>query len=101
MKNKIYYYLSNIILGIYLILYLPIFVLVKNIIPESTIQFGIVVNNTMSRISIIIVVIIIILKMIFNGKKLDINKNNKILGIVIFILELLILFFLNTMIRFA
>ena len=99
MKNKMCYYLSNIILILYLILYFPLFIYVKSTLNENLFEHSLILNKTMDKITIVVVIISIIIKIIFNSKRMKINNRNKILGIVIFILELIIVAFINTLFK--
>ena len=98
MKKKLSYWLSNIILIIYAIAYIPIWRLVissetnvnsyngyqKYIMPYER-------SKDMLKISILIILVCMILKLIFNAKKLEINKTNRVINIIVMISVIVIL----------
>ena len=98
--KKILYYLSNIVLGIYLIAYIPLFALVK-----SNTQYGfqshLIINEIMTKVSIGVIIASIILKLIFKSKKFELSKLEKIINITIFCIELLLIFVLKSLTSFA
>ena len=107
--KKILYYLPNIVLGIYLLIYIPLQRIILINLPESYInKYGFEVylmpydaNLIMNKISIGILVVSGLLKVFFNSKKCNSGKSDKILGIILFIVELIILFILKTLTAFA
>ena len=113
--KKILYYLSNIILGIYLIIYGKLSSLVINVIkslPESTrningIEFevmhapGMETNQIMFNISCIVIVISCILKIIFRSTKFELTKTEKFINTIVFLIEIVLLFFLRGIFAWA
>ena len=98
--KKILYYLSNIVLGLYLIIYIPLFAFVKNSTPDGF-QSHIVINERMRQISICVIVISIILKIFFRSNKFGLNKIDKIINIIIFVIEILLICFMMAFTSFA
>ena len=98
--KKLCYYLSNIVLMLYLILYFPLFIYVKSrILNESLFEHSLMLNQIMDKNTIAVVIISIIIKVIFNSKRTSVNNRNKVLGIIIFILELITVFYINKYFR--
>ena len=98
MKKKLSYWLSNIILIIYAIAYIPIWRLVisseTNVDSYNGYQKYIMHyerSKDMLKISILIILVCMILKLIFNAKKLEINKTNRVINIIVMISVIVIL----------
>ena len=83
MKKKILYWLSNIILLIYLIIYVPIW---KSLIAgDAQYVMPYERGEKIYIISILVLIVCIISRVIFNAKKLEISKANKIINIFVMI----------------
>ena len=96
MKNdiirKIMYFIPNIILYIYVIIYIPLSqLLLKQLdIPANA-------NKIMNKISIVLILISFVIKLIFNKEKCDIKKSISIVNIIFYILFIILIILFTIM----
>ena len=90
--KKILYYLPNIILGIYLILYIPVQRMVIDYMHRTMEEWsGMFVNSVMEKLSLIIILIVFSLRFIFHSKKYEVTGLEKKINIILFVIETLLL----------
>lgn len=100
--RKLLYYLSNILLGVYLIAYIPLLNYFLDAQWKEGYSFPALVNSKLNQISLIVLIIVIICKIIFNSKILyGIQKKDKIISIILLVIEIAILWFLGVYWQFA
>ena len=89
--KKILYYFSNIILGIYLVLYVPVQRIVIDYNRTMEEWSGMFVNSVMQKLSLIIILIAFSLRFIFPSKKFEVTGLEKKINIILFVIEILLL----------
>ena len=101
--KKILYYLSNIILGVYIILYIPI----QSVVPDygnsslGILYSGMYINENMRKISLTVIVVSCILKSIFSSKRIEVKDSEKKNSTIAFIIEILVILYMGTIFAFA
>ena len=84
--KKVLYYLSNIILGIYLVLYIPIYRLLQADNRNRTTS----AFDVMQVISFSILLIGFGLRLIFSSKKIKVTELDRKINIILFAIELVL-----------
>ena len=99
--KKILYYLSNIILGIYLILFPYIFkIRLQGYAIKNTLGYQ-RFNKDTFWIAICIILISCILKLIFSSEKFELKKLEKNISTIIFAIEIFLTFLTGTIFGLA
>ena len=98
--KKILYYLPNFILGGYAIIYIPIWMrLVEKFHLSMTPLWD--AERVMDKLSWNLIIISCILKLFFKSKKFELKELEKKIGIILFVIEIVLIFYLGVLISFA
>ena len=99
--KKILYYLSNIILGVYLILFPYVFKIRLQVHQKKDFVEYMSFNKDTFKIALGIVLIASLLKLIFLSKKFELKEAEKKIGTIIFAIEIFLTFLTATIFSFA